>query len=385
MRGFRLLTFGALVVAGGLLFVYLERLGHADWAALLGVALFGLTPPMARVVETPFFLEPVGILLVISFLLAIESGAGWGTLALLATLATLAKDGVIVLSLVPALVLARWRAGRALALASGLAAAVPAAALTPALRWWWTPQIPVVAAPWDRARPCRRAHAAGRVGTDGAGGAGGRADAAGGPGRPVARGPACLRRYAMSLGLLLAMAFLAWLKSRAASRCRSSGRTFERLLLYSPPPDRGPGPPALDRRAPRSCRGDRRPRGPARGQAVPGAGRPGLSSRRSRSSTAIAGSTSRAAATAPWCSASAARPGRPRRDCAGTGCLHPAVPALRLGRVRPRQLGRMRWFLREGWGGQAHYGTNEVVMHEAAAGVLLPILRPRGHTRCACA
>jgi hypothetical protein len=41
------------------------------------------------------------------------------------------------------------------------------------------------------------------------------------------------------------------------------------------------------------------------------------------------------------------------------------------------ELGRMRWFLREGWGDHPHYGTGEVVMHEPRASVLLPILTPR--------
>ena len=36
----------------------------------------------------------------------------------------------------------------------------------------------------------------------------------------------------------------------------------------------------------------------------------------------------------------------------------------------------MRWFLREGWGERAHYGTGEVTMHAARARVLLPVLVP---------
>ena len=37
----------------------------------------------------------------------------------------------------------------------------------------------------------------------------------------------------------------------------------------------------------------------------------------------------------------------------------------------------MRWFLRDGWGERAHYGTGEVTMHAARASVLLPVLLPR--------
>src|SRR6185436_9290168 len=41
------------------------------------------------------------------------------------------------------------------------------------------------------------------------------------------------------------------------------------------------------------------------------------------------------------------------------------------------EMGRMRWFLREGWGPLAHYGVGEVVMQEAKASLLVPSLRPR--------
>ena len=192
-------------LAGGLLFLFLRRRGHADGRPSSASLLFGLTPPMARVVETPFFLEPVGILLVISLLLAIESGAGWGTLALLATLATLAKDGVIVLSLVPALVLvAAGGAGRAVALwRPALAAALPAALLTPALRWWWTPHIPVVAAPWDlELVRAAVSHAAPRVGARPRWPhwSGGLIPLAACWGASTAAGRAHLRRYGISLG-----------------------------------------------------------------------------------------------------------------------------------------------------------------------------------------
>ena len=43
----------------------------------------------------------------------------------------------------------------------------------------------------------------------------------------------------------------------------------------------------------------------------------------------------------------------------------------------PGGLDRMRWFLRGGWGGLAHYGTGDIVMHEASASLLVPSLRPR--------
>jgi hypothetical protein len=36
----------------------------------------------------------------------------------------------------------------------------------------------------------------------------------------------------------------------------------------------------------------------------------------------------------------------------------------------------MRWFLRDGWGERAHYGTGEVTMHAGQASLLLPVLEP---------
>ena len=36
----------------------------------------------------------------------------------------------------------------------------------------------------------------------------------------------------------------------------------------------------------------------------------------------------------------------------------------------------MRWFLRDGWGARAHYGTREIVMHEPEAALLLPVFEP---------
>jgi hypothetical protein len=37
---------------------------------------------------------------------------------------------------------------------------------------------------------------------------------------------------------------------------------------------------------------------------------------------------------------------------------------------------RMRWFLREGWGASAHYGTDEAFMEENRATIVVPVLAP---------
>ena len=384
VRGFRLLSFAALVITGGLLFLFLRRRRLSDTAALAGVVLFALSPPMARVVETPFFLEPVGILLVTAFLLAIESGAGWGALALLATLLTLAKDGVIVLTLVPAVVLARWSLGRSAAAVPALAAALPALLLTPALRWWWTPHIPVVAAPWD-VELVRAAFLTLRevwISTALAALVGGLAPLAA-LGAVTTAGRAHLRRYGASLALLYAMAFFAWLKVPSREPVPLFGANFDRLLVYSVPlllplalAALGRLLPALICVEPPSWDRVSRPFAPQ--QWIPAVAALAVIAatsalvdpyRRIDLQGSRDGPLVLAVCRETWRTAT--------RLAAGEEVVFdPQTRRFAWGESDPAQLGRMRWFLRAGWGARAHYGTNEVVMHEAAATVLLPVLVP---------
>jgi hypothetical protein len=56
--------------------------------------------------------------------------------------------------------------------------------------------------------------------------------------------------------------------------------------------------------------------------------------------------------------------------------LDPSARRFAWGDSHPSEMDRMRWFLREGWGERAHYGTGEVTMHAERASVLLPVLAP---------
>jgi hypothetical protein len=47
------------------------------------------------------------------------------------------------------------------------------------------------------------------------------------------------------------------------------------------------------------------------------------------------------------------------------------------GRSDPGRLGRMRWFLEEGWGEMAHYGLHHITMRATRSSLLLPCLRPQ--------
>jgi hypothetical protein len=377
VRGFRLLSFASIVAAGGLLFLFLRRRGATDGAALLGVVLFGLTPPMARVVETPFFLEPAGILLVLSLLLAIEWGAGWATLALLAALLTLAKDGVIALTLVPAVLVARWPAGRRDALLPALALALPGALLTPALRWWWTPQIPVIAARWnlDLVRAALATLREVWPTTALSALVGGLVPLALlGALRP--QGRAYLKRYGVSLALLGAMAFLAWLKVPSREPVPLFGDNFERLLIYAVPlllplalaaldrlwPSLGPPP------APHASRSQILPAAAALAVVV----LPFVLVDRYRR-VDLQGSRD-----GPLVLAVCRETWRMAARLVGGDevVFDPQSPRFTWSDSEPGSVSRLRWFLREGWGDRAHYGTGEVVMHAPAATVLLPVLVP---------
>ncbi len=57
--------------------------------------------------------------------------------------------------------------------------------------------------------------------------------------------------------------------------------------------------------------------------------------------------------------------------------LDAATTGYEWGVSPPEEMGRMRWFLREGWGARAHYGTGDVIMREGRASLLVPCLRPR--------
>ena len=297
----------------------------------------------------------------------------------MSALVTLTKDGAIVLTLVPAVLIARWRTGRGEALAGALALAIPATLFGPALRWWWTPSIPRITAERNLELVRVAWAALQRVWepTALAGLVGGLVPLAiVGALQPKAREH--LRRYGISLGLLIALAFLGWLNVPSREPVPLFGDNFERLLLYSVPlllplvlaaldrlwPTLGPPPPPRPAAAPDRPRG----RGASRDRPAVRPRRP-LSPRRS--------------AIEPR------RPARPRPLPRDVEDGH-AIGRRRRGRARsgiePFPLGgaqadggaptRMRWFLREGWGPLPHYDTGPVLMRAPAATVLLPALGP---------
>jgi hypothetical protein len=379
IRGFRRVTLGALSLAGAALFLFLRRLGHGAAPSLLAVAVFGFSPPVAEAVRDPFLAEPLAVLLLVLFLLAVESGAGLAVLALLGVLGALAKELLLVL-LPLAYVAAEPRAGRGRALARTALVMLPALVATALLRMWWTPQL--AGAPGVPALSDATAALATLAGSWRDWWApvllGGLTPAAAlgalrGSARPL------LRRYGWLVVVLVVLPLAAGVYTGDGAASSFFALDVPRLLLYALPLLLAFALIALDRIWPHKT--------PPPPPLHPGAG-----------TRAVAAAAAAALAVAPlWAldryrrvDLRGARDGplvlalsreslrtAARLEGGRAVSYEPARQRYVWGKSDPGGLGRMRWYLRDGWGGQAHYGTGPVVMHDREATLLVPCLRPR--------
>jgi len=365
-RAFRIVTFTALLAAGGVLFLYLRALGHGIPAAILGASLFTLLPPVAECLRYVFLAEPLAVLLEVALLLALQSGAGLGPLCLIAVLGTLAKEFFVLLVPVALVVGPRSVLPRARKAAVLFAAALGTAL---ALRWWWTPHLP---APLPAASPATFLLALHRFhdsfpewwrSTLLAGVAPlavlGALRGAAAPARSVAV-------YVVALAVI--PPFL--------NPVTFFPSDVPRLLIYALPvaiPLAVCAVMAPASRAPR-------PDWPRRRKV--GAVAAVLAVAAALAPLAIVDRYRRADLTGP-------RDGpyvlvvcretlrTARRLARGEEvALDPSERRYAWGDSHPSEMDRMRWFLREGWGERAHYGTGEVTMHAERASVLVPVLAP---------
>jgi hypothetical protein len=381
VRGFRDHMFLGLTAASVLLFLFLRRLGHGQRASLLATAAFAVSPAVAEVIRYPFLVEPVTVALQIAFLLAIESGRGVPTLALLATLGALSKE--LSLMLVPLVFFTHLpaRGGRR-AFYAMLGVALPALAATVLLRTYWVSHIKgpelhlglstltLVAA---RLAESWRETALGLL-------LGGLTPIALlGAFSPAAR--PFLRRYGYLLVVTLALPLVAWINIGGPKPMAFFGPNTLRLLLFALPGLLSLALFALDRivphhRAPAAASDDPRPR------AV------------EWSSAALVALTLAALVfgldryrrvdlrgfrDGPLVLTVARESLRTARRLENGRAVEWDPEHLRFdwGTTNPREMDRMRWFLREGWGERPHYGTGPVVMHDAQASFLVPLLAPR--------
>lgn len=77
VRGFERVALSSLVLAGVAFFFYLRALGISTLVSLLGVAFLGIAPPTGVVFENPFLVEPLALLFWILSLWSIEARAHW--------------------------------------------------------------------------------------------------------------------------------------------------------------------------------------------------------------------------------------------------------------------------------------------------------------------
>lgn len=370
--GYRYLTAAALLAASVLLFVLLRRLGADTLPALLGVAVFAVSAPAKEALALRFLVEPVTVALFVAFLLALETGAGTGRLALLLALGTLSKEAF--LAFAPAVAFARWRGlGARRALATALLAAAPAVAGAVALRRLWQPHLALAPAPpgmealrvvlgaWRDWLPALALFGL----------------------TPVALlavltpgGRALLGRHGYALAVALLLPFAAGVYVSRGEASHFFTADVHRLLIYAVP--------LLVALA--SCV----PRWLSPEAVAPRAPHPAAEIAAFVAAAAVAG--------APLLLVDPYRRldlGGPRDGPYVMGfCRETLRAARRLARGEevafdasrqrfawgvsdPSELHRLRWFLREGWGERAHYGQGDMVMAQGRAELVLPARPPR--------
>jgi hypothetical protein len=379
VRGFQWVSFGALVACGGLLFLFLRRLGNGEVPSLLAVLAFAASGPVAECVRDPFLGDPVAVATQLAFIVALDAGASVPVLGLMLAVAAFAKESVLLL--LPAVFLVRRsREGARRALASTLLAGLPAAAIMLGLRFVWTPYVHIpqprldlelarsaLAVLRETWRPTAEALLLGGI-------------------LPLAvlgafrrRARPYLARYGYLALLMIAVSLTAWVNIPSPRAVPLFSANTLRVMLYAAPfllplaliaLDRvwpHLGEPAPPRPTPRwldaACVAaslalvllpvlalDRYRRAPL------------YETRDGPLVRATAQETLRTA----------------RRLQRGEAVMFdPAVQRFAWGAFDAAEFGRMRWFLRGGWGALAHYGTGQVVMHDAQAALLLPVLVPR--------
>jgi hypothetical protein len=380
---FRQLTAAGLVLASLLLYLWLRRLGFGELPALAGVVAFGLSAPVGAAVRQPFLAEPVTLALVLAFLLALEARAPLGVLALLLGLGALAKEIALVSVLV--LVARRLREGgvRA-ALRDGAAVVAPALAVLALLRLSWAPHLGASAPALDTASApvvllamfdARREWLPPLL--------------LGGVLPLAAIGALCraarsyLADHGLPLALLLALPFGASAWTGAPGFAGFFAGDVPRLLVYALPLLLPLALLALARIVPALAPATAAPRDWPRwagrvAAVVAVLGIAALAPRLDRYRRADLGG----ARDGPLLLA-VAREGRrvaERLAQGGEVVFDPTRQRFLWGVSEPEELGRMRWFLREGFGPLAHYGIHEIRMREGQAELLLPCLAPRDMT-----
>jgi hypothetical protein len=366
-------TGASLLASAGLLFLLLRRMGHRRAQGFLGVAAFALSSPVAQVVEYPYLVEPVTVMLMLAFLLALEAREGIGVAVLLATLGALSKE--IFVALVPLTLLVRYRrTGLAKAALETLVVGAPVVLATTLLRSRWSPGLPPAMPRLDAERVSALAGLVtaspelwlsallvGGLGPLAAFGA------------LRARGRSVLLRY----GWLLVVAFVLPLVTPYDFAVPHLAAEMPRFAVYALPLLLSLALHALDfGRAVPEPPSVVRPRGRREALFLAGSLLVALSPlviadpyRRVGLEGSRDGGLVLALARQSLATADRLEKGLFVWVDLDHGGYRPRV-------MEPHYLDNMRWFLREGWGPSPHYSLGEVRMHDPRAVILLPCLKP---------
>ncbi|MEO8361822.1 MAG: hypothetical protein ABI672_17435 [Vicinamibacteria bacterium] len=367
--GFDWAARGSLMIASGLLFIYLRILGGTIRAALLAVLVMMMAPSVDVVFANPFLVEPFALMLLLTALIAIEGGASAWMIALSLILLSLTKE--IWLFLLPLIFLKEVHNGFRGAAMRTLRLSAPALWLMVFMRWMWWPQ-----------------HGPSRAGTDYIAVLGSIV-ANVGVFLPefllgglmvvavIALGQERAREYLLEHSLTL-LALLTLPLFAAAYTGEGAATSFfaddvRRLLIYVLPfaaalaihldPDHG-RPHTLGRN-----------RKVERGAMALVFGfmlAPRALDRYSRLDL----STSRDGPYVLGFSRETLRTAR-KLDRGETVVLDPVERKFAWGVSPPNDLAKLRFFLRGGFGPLAHYGIHDIKMREATAWLAIPVLEPR--------
>jgi hypothetical protein len=368
VAGFEWAARASLVIASGLLFVYLRILGGTARAALVAVLTMMLTPSVGAVFANPFLVEPFALMLLLLALAAIEGEAGEGTIALSLVLLSLSKE--IWILLLPLVFLGGLAEGPRSSTLRTLRIAGPALWVSALMRWMWAPQA-----------------AAGRTG-------GGVLEAlasiaASVPlfasqyllgGLTVAallalrveKAREYLARHALTLLALLVLPLFAAAYTGEGAATSFFTDDVRRLLIYVIPFAAGLAVHLDPAHAPaRSLPAAPRFELFARAIVVALALAPLALDRYSRADL----STTRDGPYVLGFTRETLRTAR-RLERGEKVLFDPAERKFAWGVSPPSDLPKLRFFVRSGFGPLAHYGINDIRMRETAATLILPVLEP---------
>jgi hypothetical protein len=364
---FRCLTLMSVAAAAGLGLALLRRRGHGVVVSCLGALAVVLSPPLGEMIGSPYLVDAAAVAVLAALLLALEAGAPLAVLVALAVFGALVKE-VLVLFLPVVFFARRGTVTTRLRDTAVVVAAAGAALLL--LRLVWTPGVLTPLPRLDATRALLlwtslRAQAGEWLRIASVGGLA--VLAAAGAFRPAGR--EARRRY----GYVLAVAVLQPVFAHFA--IQQVVGEFNRYLAYAVPVLVVLAAAAVEPRASAVAAPHTHPAWTVRAAAVLAvvlAIAPPLVVDRYRRMD-LQGRRDGLYVLA-FCRESLQGA---RRLASGRAVI------LRISEHRFASRGfettlfeRMRWFLREGWGPEPHYGTDEVVMREDRATIVLPVRDP---------